>query len=160
MADKDYNFEEFLTEEKVKPKVRLWHAGGTGLILPHKSGIIYTNQTGGRGCSHPELEGYYIPLVDEQLDLQKLFFEYFSGPKWNRWCTRSAGIDKETADYINTVLKKSTLTQGLQVDKESLDKSHEAWIKVIIDKEKIDSDLPLMEDVEKSWGILTWKNSD
>lgn len=160
MADKNYTFENFLTQKNVKPTVRLWHAGGLGLILPHQSGIIYTNQTGGRGCSHPVLEGYYIPLVDEQVDLQKILFEYFSGSKWNRWCTRSVGIDKETAAYINTVLKKSALTQGLQVDTKSLEESHEAWIKVIIDKKKLSSYLPVIENIEKSWGILTWKNSD
>ena len=141
-------------------KVRLWHIGSVGLIIPHRTGVIYTNQTGGRGCSQPELKGFYVPLVDSQIDLQQVFFDYFSGPKWKKWCTRSKGIDKETADYIDTVLKKSKFTHALQVDRESLKESHEAWVRVILNKQKLASDLPVVGKLEKSWGILTWENSD
>lgn len=35
---------------------------GCGLIVPMQSGVIWSNQTGGTCCSHPELEGIFIPL--------------------------------------------------------------------------------------------------
>lgn len=156
----EFNLDKKLPEKGIKPRVRLWHSGGIGLIIPDRTGVIYTNQTGGRGCSHPEMEGFYVPIVDTQVNLQQVLFNYFSGPKWNRWCTSSEGIDKETADYIDTVLKKSPLTQALQVDRNKLKESHEAWIRVILDKKKLGSNLPIVENLKKSWGILTWENSD
>lgn len=33
-----------------------------GVIIPAKTGIIFTNQSGGVACRHPELEGVFIPL--------------------------------------------------------------------------------------------------
>lgn len=33
-----------------------------GLILPGPSGVVWRNQVGGAACSHPELEGIFVPL--------------------------------------------------------------------------------------------------
>jgi len=33
-----------------------------GLIIPAKTGVIWTNQTGGTACMQPRLEGFLIPL--------------------------------------------------------------------------------------------------
>ena len=45
-------------------RVQLWSLSNFfGLIIPEKTGIIYSNQTGGVTCNHPEIEGYYIPLM-------------------------------------------------------------------------------------------------
>jgi hypothetical protein len=44
--------------------VELWGMaeGMCGLIVPCPSGIVYSNQTGGRFCRHPHLEGVYLPV--------------------------------------------------------------------------------------------------
>ena len=160
MADNDFNFETSLPKNTKVPKIRLWHTGGIGLIIPHSSGIIYTNQTGGHGCYHPELEGMYVPLVDDLNSLQKPLYDYFTGPKWNGWCIPSTGIDKETANFIDKILHGTNITNFISVDRNSLKESHEAWVKVILDKKKLGSDLPIVGNLDKSWGILTWENSD
>lgn len=33
------------------------------VIRPHKTGIVYTNQTGGVACNHPEVEGYIERVI-------------------------------------------------------------------------------------------------
>ncbi|MFQ5876048.1 MAG: DUF6210 family protein, partial [Dehalococcoidia bacterium] len=58
-----------------KPIIQLWHASGISLILPYNSGIIYSNQTGGYACYHPEAEGIYIPLTDEMVEQEKHLYE-------------------------------------------------------------------------------------
>ncbi|MBF3377874.1 hypothetical protein [Leptospira borgpetersenii] len=35
-----------------QPIVRLWGMEKIGLIIEHKTGVIYSNQTGGYVCSH------------------------------------------------------------------------------------------------------------
>ena len=52
--------------QKNRPTIRLWQSGGIGLIIPFESGVVYSNQTGGYGCLHPEVQGVYIPLVNER----------------------------------------------------------------------------------------------
>jgi hypothetical protein len=44
------------------PKIRLWDGAGLGVIISSPTGVLYSNQTGGFSCLHPELEGAYIPL--------------------------------------------------------------------------------------------------
>ena len=38
--------------------------GKSALIVEAKTGIIYTSQTGGMACHHPECEGYLLTLED------------------------------------------------------------------------------------------------
>lgn len=33
-----------------------------GIIIIEKTGIIWTNQTSGTMCHHPEIEGFFIPV--------------------------------------------------------------------------------------------------
>lgn len=46
-----------------EPLIELWNLDCfTGLIVPAKTGIFYTNQCGGTACTHPEIEGFYVPI--------------------------------------------------------------------------------------------------
>lgn len=40
-----------------------------GLVLVRPSGVVFSNQAGGRACTHPEAEGVYVPLYG--LDLSE-----------------------------------------------------------------------------------------
>lgn len=139
------------------PIVRLWQINGVGLILLHKSGIFYTNQTGGHSCSHPEAEGIFIPLVDEMVNQQDLLFQHFTGPKWAGWC--NDGIDVESAVVIDQILDKSSHTKFLKVDHGRLADSHEAWVYVTIESPPDPDALP-WKGFASMKGILTWENSD
>lgn len=38
------------------------------LIVKAKTGVVYSAQTGGLGCHHPECEGFYMPLWNLEFD--------------------------------------------------------------------------------------------
>lgn len=139
------------------PIVRLWHSSGLGVILLCKSGIRYTNQTGGYACLHPDAEGVYVPLNDSMWGMENALNKYFTGPKLGGWCHE--GIDEETASDIDSLLRKSHLTERLSVDRDRLTDSHEAWIHVNI-APKEDSEYTQYAGVDTDKGILTWENSD
>ena len=49
--------------QKDEPVIVLWPLDDFfGLIVPAKTGVWYTNQTGGLLCSHPCIEGFFVPL--------------------------------------------------------------------------------------------------
>ena len=57
-----------------KTKVDLfwcWRRGMIGLIIPAKTGVFFSNQTGGVMCNHPEIEGVFVPLEGEVWDEKK-----------------------------------------------------------------------------------------
>lgn len=43
-------------------KIELWDFNGAGVIFPAKTDLIWTNQCGGTCCTHPEMEGVFVPL--------------------------------------------------------------------------------------------------
>src|SRR5215467_8770498 len=96
-----------------KPIVRLWELHNLGLIVCHPSGVIYSNQVGGYSTHHPEVEGSFVPLQEHDLefDQQAALESHFTGPKWRGHCYR--GIDEETADFVDDVLSRSTVTARL-----------------------------------------------
>ncbi len=141
---------------------------------------------GGYACLQPEVEGVYVPLVDELIDQETLLYEYFIGPKWHGWCSNE--IDSEDADIIDEILNRSFHTRLLKVDRSQFRSSFEAWIYVTIatqpDEQPIHYDSStgigvtasgntiLDSDYERgtlfypfygfgqTTGILTWSNSD
>jgi len=50
-------------------KIELWdHSFFVGLIVPQKTGVLWTNQTGAEACQHPELEGLFVPVWSTDLN--------------------------------------------------------------------------------------------
>ena len=49
----------------LKPLIRLYDMVGTSLIVPAKTGVIYSNQTGGTACLQPQQEGFVIPFCND-----------------------------------------------------------------------------------------------
>ncbi|MGI8654247.1 MAG: DUF6210 family protein [Pyrinomonadaceae bacterium] len=141
-----------------KPVIHLWLLDGIGLIISHPSGVSYSNQTGGYACLHPEMEGAFIPLIDELINQQAKLLEYFTGSKWNGACFR--GIDEETAGFIDEVLGSSLYTKRLKVNREKLADSHEAWIHITILTDDKEDELKEFNGFSSDSGIVTWSNSD
>ena len=151
----------------MKPLVRLWDSVGLDLIIEYPSGILYSNQTGGTSCLHPEIEGVYIPLRNRtEASGRKLIspehelFEYFAGPKHN--CTgATTGLDPEDADYVDSVMSRNWLVHIVSVDRNRLPASHEAWVHVLVHGEG-QSNIRIFRGLGPypRPGILTWSNTD
>ena len=120
-----------------KQKIDLMWLMQPAIIIICKTGFVYTNQTGGYGCNHSEIEGSLMPVcggISSELE------NHFCG-KWNGWC--NDGIDEATAKFIDSLLTECSWL----VDRNKLKESQEAWIFV-------------NDTVTEMRGILTWMNSD
>lgn len=107
------------------------------LLLPCKSGAVYTNQAGGYACKHPEMEGIIIPIADSGPLIGNLE-EYFTAV-YGDWA--SNGISYDDAYYLDKILvpydlHTSVMTIGL---------SMQSWMYVHRGGQAF---------------ILTWPNSD
>lgn len=103
---------------------------GVVLIAIEENGKLYTNQTGGCACRHPEVRGRIVEYevfpgkTREEFDNDLL--AYFCGPKHNGWCFQ--GIDAEDADYLDKLFESYLGKNSVIVDRERLKDSMEAWI--------------------------------
>ncbi len=127
------------------------------LIVVHSSGVTYQNQVGGQVCWQAELEGVLSPVdVSPESTRHIQSLEYPAA---------RAGIPLELADQIDEVLAASTATSFLKVDRSRLDDCWEAWIHVLIDSPKDESEgagpnfSPVL-GFGAAAGVLTWPNSD
>lgn len=102
--------------EVTKPVVQLWDYEGAGLIIPAPTGIVWSNQTGGMACHHPELEGYFLPVrVSESL--------------FSDWCCTTDGFAKATWDGLSVAVGRA-LGPCWQFDTTRAADGQEAWIPV------------------------------
>ncbi len=141
-----------------KPIINLWRIDGVGLIIAHPTGVLYSNQTGGKKCLFPEVEGAFVPLKDPLMNQQAELELHFTGYKWKGNC--NSKIDEETADFIDSVLACSYLSKTLKVNREKLADSFEAWIHVVILQDDRDEYLQEFCGFPSGFGVLTWDNSD
>jgi hypothetical protein len=135
-------------------KVRLWGISGAALIVPEKTGIVYTNQVGGTACFQKELEGFVIPLNNDCLpENHEEFLESYLGTFFE---TLTSIFNCESANNLNKLLWNFPETTSISVDKSRVKDSMEAWVYVDI-KENSFSDF---SGFGKLKGVLTWCNSD
>ncbi len=146
------------------PIIKLYGASGLGLIVLYPSGVLYTNQTGGYACLHPVTEGVYAPLSDARHEQQQKLYDYFTGSKYQGWCTE--GIDEDDALVIDAILATACDSACLRVNREKFTASHEAWVYVTIHRP---IDAPNRWETQPGYtvygfcgkeGIVTWENSD
>ncbi|MCA9911812.1 MAG: hypothetical protein KC496_00620 [Anaerolineae bacterium] len=151
-----------------KPLIKLWDAGGIGVIIEYPSGVCYSNQVGGTACLHPAIEGVYVPLVDKDVDQEKQLFDYFVDPKrlWNRPDV-ARDVNADDADFVDSILHARYHTRIIRVDRSRLHESHEAWVYVEITAQPADQALhgssagsETMRGFGTCKGVLTWANSD
>lgn len=136
-------------------KVDLLSLTQTALIIPSRTGIVYTNQVGGTECAHPKLEGVLVPVeYDVSLDNLK---DSLSLKLCNLFPEGGAGlIDQSIAEKIQHLLDCSPYTKGIFIDWSKLDKSKEAWLYVKL-KGNLDDTI---ECNTLKTAVLTWPNSD
>ena len=136
-------------------RIELLSLTQTVLIIPGKTGVIYTNQVGGTECAYPELEGSIVPvefdiLLEDPLNsltlkICKLFPEGNPGD-----------ITCDIADRIQSLLDSSPYTKDIKVDRSKLERSKEAWLNVEI----IGSLDDTIDSSDEKEAVLTWSNSD
>jgi len=93
---------------------------GLGLIILHPSGVFFTNQAGGHGCFHPEVEGVFLPLPTDinRYELNSLE-QHFTG-SWG-------ALNEFEANLVYTVLNSSSRDLSwISVDRSCLENSFEA----------------------------------
>jgi len=129
-----------------------------GVIIPCRSGVIYTQQVGGIACLHPEVEGVFVPLCSFKGDRDKLM-EGLSKIFYDKYeCHCYKGITEEDADYLDKVFRKAKYP--FKVDREKLRESVEAWLYIVITRDVVTYDVPWITGIKGKKGILTWQNSD
>lgn len=138
-----------MSVEDKKPFIELFDFYGIGLIVSFPSGVIYTNQVGGFGCFHPEIEGVFVPLEIEHKKILFALQQHFGGD-WNH-------IKDSDADVIDKLLRSDDF-DFIKVDRTKLEESFEAWIYVDIEQQS--SELQLLNGFGNTKGVLTWMNSD
>lgn len=138
-----------MSVENKKPFVELVGFDGIGLIISFPSGVIYTNQVGGFGCFHPEMEGFFVPLSLGHKNILFALQQHFKG-NWHH-------IENSDADIIDKLLRTDEF-EFVKVDRSKMNESFEAWI--YIDIEQLSRDLQLLNGFGNTKGVLTWMNSD
>jgi hypothetical protein len=139
------------TPSPTLPKIDLSAFPEVGLIIRQASGVLYTNQSGGLLCLHPEMEGVFYPLPvkpgrSEVYALTQHFKQV--GP-----------LGEDDAKALDAILRRNGHTY-LQVNRARLSGSHEAWVHVNISK-GIEAHLgEAFSGFGECEGVLIWPNSD
>lgn len=135
-----------------------------GLIVRHPTGVVYGNQTAGTACAHPEVEGFFVPLVG-QASLDD-FTEAIHSTICDIWPEApdvggfgKNSIEAKTAEIVAEQLKCHV--GFLEFDFDRIVEMKEAWIPVKI------GDPSDLDKRYASWGqcggkdaILTYVNCD
>lgn len=145
----------FHTNKLDKPLINI-ESEELGLIFLRLSGIYYSNQTGGVQTNHPYVEGVYVPLGEVGPVFGKLRKYCEENLGYSHW----TGISNEVAHSLDSLFKEDKLLSNLQVDRQRLNESEEAWIYVKVKEIRGDHKLISWSGLGDCDGVLTWPNSD
>ena len=148
--------EVYMVEGRKKIVVDLWDSPFHTflLIVKHPTGVLYSNQTGGSACDHPQVEGFVLPLDGGRVagvvieELGGLWRDIYD-------CTYPY---EDLVEATNPLLDK--LCRGMKLDLSGKNSMQEAWLHVLFPLPQ-----PLRSKGEGSIletvaGVLTWTNSD
>jgi len=131
-----------------KPKIDLcWSEEPfIGLILLSSDGATYTNQVAGYACTHPEEQGFYVPMPEGiGKPISHALQNHFTG-SWH-------SLDSSDAKFLDKLFRKHGLP--LKTEMGRLDSSFEAWVYVELLSTKCD-----LFETNLNSGVFTWMNSD
>ena len=145
-------------------KINLWAAENTTeiIIKDKNSPVIYSNQTNGLCCYHPEIRGYLVPVEFRGRMLVKFMSgetSPFAGSGWELGATfydDAPQIMKQLNDYFCDIY-------NFELDESRINDNHEAWVHLVAKKteaEKRHSSGIIEGFPDEFSAILTWPNSD
>ncbi len=120
-----------------------------GMIVPHDSGVKWTNQVGGTACRHPIVEGMYVPLPREWLVENSIENEWGCGP--------GEGLGEYNRAVAERFLEKNPeLRKRFKFDKNFMESAGEAWVPVIVDAPEDE----ILKAFHGNSAVITYENSD
>jgi len=90
------------------------------LIVEHPTGVFYSQQCGGISCTHPEVEGFCIPINGND--------------EWEEFCSKTcdAGCYGSDLSGFDAEIPFPRIADAeIKLDRERLDKGTEAFVPVI-----------------------------
>ena len=144
-------------------KIELWNEFVPStcflVIVEHPTGIIYTNQTHGLCCAHPQIEGFMLPpltkLYEKADEIQQKLYE-------------REYLRPDDANHLDSVFEKEVpfrvdgdfvFANFNEADPYKGD-SGEAWIRIKFVEPGPGEDVVSYRGLTGKKGVLTWTNSD
>jgi hypothetical protein len=99
---------------------------GTALIVLHPTGIKYTAQCGGMGCTHPEAEGYVFGLGKFMQDFDTCEFGC-------HYMDRDVKYRNALRDAVNQYCQDNPpFGNWIRFDDSRINEAQEGWIPVVL----------------------------
>lgn len=144
--------------------IQLWSVSDDflGMIVPMPTGITWSNQTGGVSCSHPSIEGLFVPLENYRTPSRA------QDPFYDRWGQKPEDALPlirrllEASKYLQEIFESPTLEELQQMRELTLG-AQEAWIPLKVKTGPRGIRSPIPPHVQPFMGrvvILTYPNSD
>ena len=148
-------------------RINLYSLKQPAIIVKAETGLIYSNQTNGVACSHPQQEGFLV-VLDPPPEGCRLF-----NPSW--WYKEMPALNDPLYDELEAVLnhkyRHNWHVRDISVARKA--KNTEAWVHITFrgDLEvgtmmgggtfcKDVNDKPQPQNYPIYEGVLTWENCD
>jgi hypothetical protein len=132
---------------------------GVFLIIEDKnSPVMYTNQTNGYACSHPEMKGILVP-VEFQSDIQDKFInDVYMGSGWALDSDEFQADIPKILSQLNEYFSDEYL---FELDTDKTTKNTESWVYLHAKRSRSDTIIDILSDFpDELKAVLTWPNSD
>jgi outer membrane receptor for ferric coprogen and ferric-rhodotorulic acid len=132
---------------------------GIFLIIEDKnSSVIYTNQTNGYACSHPEMKGIFVP-VEFQSNIQDKFVnDAYMGSDWALDSDKFKQDIPKILSQLNEYFSDEYL---FELDADKTTKNTESWVYLNAKRSRSDSIPDILSNFpDELKAVLTWPNSD
>lgn len=140
-----------------KRNISLWGLADVVLIVLEETGIVYENQVMGNCCVQASAEGICVPLSpDYPIDSRGRPAVMTLGERLGEAVLCAHYLDEKLAVLVDVILNQYPETRGIQVDRDKLSDSGEAWLYVKIEP----TESSPIKDFGPCKGVLTWLNSD
>ena len=138
-------------------KINLWIESGVSIIIEdEKSPVVYSNQTNGYYCSHPEIKGYLVPVEFTESIAQKFLCQKYAGSGYE--------LDNSFYDDVPEIMKQLNDFCGnytFELDESKSGENTESWVHLVGKRNRLDSDGEIIQGFPDSFtAVLTWPNSD
>lgn len=141
-------------------QINLWAAENTAslIIEDENSPVTYSNQTNGYACSHPEVNGYLVPVEFKGGVAEKFVNEGYAGNGWE--------LDSSFYDDIPQIFEQLgdyfCDEYSFELDESRKGKNTETWVHITAKRvkpaQKYHGIIQGFPDIFTA--ILTWLNSD